>query len=111
LLSHPVMSSVRAPWFAIACALLCFSGANARATEPAATDARSNAAAVRALFGRNIERSEVVFDPPRWVTKVAVRRVRPGQRFTPETARIALDELAVTGRFGELRAEIGRAHV
>jgi len=34
------------------------------------------------LRGKNIERIEVVFEPPRWATRVQVRRVRPGQIFT-----------------------------
>lgn len=99
------MGSGPARWFAIACVLFGVSLAKAEPAEGPAPDDRSNVVAARALYGRNIERIEVVFDPPRWVTNVSVRRVRPGQRFTAETARIALDELAVTGRFGELRAE------
>jgi outer membrane protein insertion porin family len=57
------------------------------------------------LRGKNIERIEVAFEPPRWATRVQVRRVRPGQIFTAEVARLALDELAETGRYAELAAE------
>ncbi|MDQ2644727.1 MAG: BamA/TamA family outer membrane protein [Myxococcota bacterium] len=64
-----------------------------------------DAPSVEALYGKNIERIEVVFDPPRWKTRVVIARVRAGQSFTPEAARLALDELAETGRYAELAAE------
>src|SRR5690242_18044049 len=64
-----------------------------------------DAPSVEALYGKNIERIEVVFDPPRWKTRVTIARVRAGQIFTPEAARLALDELAETGRYAELAAE------
>jgi outer membrane protein assembly factor BamA len=58
------------------------------------------------LSGRNIARIDVVFERPLWAGKVTLTRVRVGQLFTPEVARRALDELADSGRFGELRAEV-----
>lgn len=59
-----------------------------------------------ALVGKNLERIEVVYDPPLWNAPVKLSGVQVGQTFTPEVARRALDELADTGRFGELRAEV-----
>jgi outer membrane protein assembly factor BamA len=87
-----------------------FSGVRAVAqTEPsdAATQPESVPAAPGAsLMGRNIARIEVVHDPPLWESEVSLSGVRVGQTFTPEVARRALDELADTGRFGDLRAEV-----
>jgi outer membrane protein insertion porin family len=56
--------------------------------------------------GRSIERIEVVYDAPLWATRVQLNTVRPGQVFTSEVVRRALDELGGSGRFGDLRAEV-----
>jgi outer membrane protein insertion porin family len=77
----------------------------ARAEELPEVPGLMDAPSVEALYGKNIERIEVVFEPPRWKTRVAIARVRAGQIFTPEAARLALDELAETGRYAELAAE------
>jgi outer membrane protein assembly factor BamA len=87
-----------------------FSGARSVAqTEPADASTQPESAPAApgaALTGRNIARIEVVHDPPLWASEIRLSGVRVGQTFTPEVARRALDELADTGRFGDLRAEV-----
>ncbi len=81
---------------------------SARAEEPAQTPvgpAPAPYAALSGLVGKNIERIEIVFDPPRWQSDVTLNGVRVGQTFTAEVARRALDELGNSGGFGELSAE------
>ncbi|HEY8946634.1 MAG TPA: POTRA domain-containing protein, partial [Polyangiaceae bacterium] len=63
-------------------------------------------AALSALIGKTISSIEVVFDEPLWAVPITVTRVRAGHIFTPEVARRALEELAESGRYGELSAEV-----
>ena len=58
------------------------------------------------LVGRNIERIDVSYDSPLWASPVQLTSVRRGQIFHPEVVRRALDELAASGRVGDLRAEV-----
>ncbi|MFZ5891006.1 MAG: POTRA domain-containing protein [Myxococcota bacterium] len=81
--------------------------ASEAAAEASAAAAQSaEARALAALVGRNLARIDVVYDPPVWAAPVSLGSVRVGQTFTPEVARRALDELADSGRFSELRAEV-----
>ncbi|HVU03718.1 MAG TPA: POTRA domain-containing protein, partial [Polyangiaceae bacterium] len=61
--------------------------------------------ALRALFGKPVTRIEVVTRGGRWEAPVTLRRARPGDILTGELARRALQELADTGRYGEVTAE------
>lgn len=76
------------------------------AEPPSALAPEQEQAELTRLIGRRIARIEVVFDDPLWSSPVTLTRVRVGQTFTPEIARRALDELADSGRFGELAAEV-----
>src|SRR5687768_18593511 len=71
----------------------------ARAQELPEVPGLMDAPSVEALYGTNIERIEVVFEPPRWKTRVAIARVRAGPILTPDAARLALDVLAETGPY------------
>lgn len=81
-------------------------GASAATGAPAASERKSLEAELLPLIGKTIRRIEVVFTDPLWSSRVTLERVRTGQIFTPAVGRRALDELADSRRFGELRAEV-----
>lgn len=58
------------------------------------------------LLGRPISRIEVRTEGGLWERPVTLRRVRAGDTLTEEVARRAMEELADTGQYAELRAEV-----
>ncbi|HEV8245151.1 MAG TPA: POTRA domain-containing protein, partial [Polyangiaceae bacterium] len=56
--------------------------------------------------GRPLMKIEFVPLGTRWRENVSLRRVRPGQIFSPELARVAMQELLDSGRFADVRAEV-----
>jgi outer membrane protein insertion porin family len=57
------------------------------------------------LAGRLVSRVEVVVLGGRWTGAVTLRRARAGDTLSPEVARRALQELADSGRYADVRAE------
>jgi outer membrane protein insertion porin family len=57
-----------------------------------------------ALEGQRITAIEIVTLGGRWKEKLGLRRVRVGQTFSAELSRVALQELADTGRFASVDA-------
>jgi outer membrane protein assembly factor BamA len=62
-------------------------------------------AAVSALSGRTVSRIDVVAVGGKWGRDVMLRRARVGDILSPALARRAMQELADSGRYAEIRAE------
>ncbi len=73
------------------------------AEEPAPSGSPSG---LETLVGRPLVKIEVVPQGDRWREGLELRRVRPGQIFSPELARVAMQELLDTGRYADVRAEV-----
>src|SRR5688572_21727268 len=54
---------------------------------------------LESLIGRRLSRIEIRWRGDRWSEVVELSHVRPGQIFSPEVARVAMQELVGTGRF------------
>jgi outer membrane protein assembly factor BamA len=57
------------------------------------------------LEGKKLAAIEIVTEGGRWEQALTLRRVRVGQTFSAELARVALQELADTGRFASVDAD------
>lgn len=56
------------------------------------------------LVGRPLSRIEIRWRGGRWQESIQLKHVRPGQIFSPEVARVAMQELLDTGRFADVQA-------
>jgi outer membrane protein assembly factor BamA len=56
------------------------------------------------LIGRPLSRIEIRWRGDRWLEAVELTHVRPGQIFSPEVARVAMQELVGSGRFADVQA-------
>lgn len=65
-----------------------------------------HSAAVSALSGRTVSRIDVVAVGGKWGRDVTLRRARVGDVLSPALARRAMQELADSGRYAEIRAEV-----
>jgi outer membrane protein insertion porin family len=75
-----------------------------RATRIEATPALRPAPSLGPLETRPIDRIEILAEGPRWREAPTLRRVRVGDRLTPYLVRVAMRELADTGRYAAVRA-------
>src|SRR5687768_18491351 len=57
------------------------------------------------LEGKKLAAIEIVTEGGRWQERLVLRRVRVGQTFSAELARVALQELADSGRFASVDAD------
>lgn len=58
-----------------------------------------------ALEGKKLAAIEIVTEGDRWKARLGLRRVRVGQTFSAELARVALQELSDSGHFAAVAAE------
>ncbi len=76
------------------------------AAEEEAPQPRAAASRLEALIGRRLVKIEVLPLGERWRESFLLNRVRPGQIFSAELARVAMQELLDSGRYADVRAEV-----
>jgi len=97
---------MRLDWLRPLIAMLIALALSVSASWAFAQDQAQGPAALDELVGRPLSRIEIVSMTPRWSENVALRRVLPGQIFSRELARLAMQELLDSGRFADARAEV-----